>query len=153
MAPKNPPIPEGQIVSLRRRKRDRLPHQSARPVRLVRCRISRSARFRPACHISDDYAGHILGRSLIRRGHLLVSTSSKTLSLHLTSPGRHLLREKIRRQRSNTEHRISNRALCIRRWVFDIRRSKVAPKGISIMIMSTSMSTIRSSYDPRVRRV
>jgi len=37
--------------------------------------------------------------------------------------------------------------------MFGVGRSMFAAEGISIMIMSTSMSTIRSSYEPRVRRV
>src|SRR5438034_2906331 len=98
MAPKSPPIQEAQTVSLRHRKRDRLPHRSARPAWLVRRHIFRSARFRPACRISDDYAGYISGRSPIRRGHPVVSSSSKSLSSQPTSVDRHLLREKIRQQ-------------------------------------------------------
>src|SRR2546423_1129491 len=100
MAPKNPPIPEEQIVSLRLRKRDRLAHRSVHPVRLVQCRISRSARFRPAYRISDDYAGHISGRSPRRRAHPVVSSSSKTLSSQPTSIGRHWLREIIERAKT-----------------------------------------------------
>ncbi len=39
--------------------------------------------------------------------------------------------------------------------MFGVGRSMFAAKGISIMIMSasTNMSTLRSSYDPRVRRI
>ena len=59
----------------------------------VGCRIFRSARFRPACRISDDCAGHISGRSPIHRDHPVVSSSSKTLSSQPTSVGRNLLWE------------------------------------------------------------
>ena len=96
MAPKNPPTREEQIVWLRHRKRDRSPHRSVRPARLVRCRIFRSARFRPACRISADYAGHISGKSPPRRDHPVVWSSSKSLSSQPTSIGRHLLWEIIR---------------------------------------------------------
>lgn len=129
MVPKNPPIREAQIVWLRHRKRDRLPHRSVRPVRLVRCHISRSARFHPACRILNDCAGHNSDKSPIRRGHPVLSSSSKILSSQPTSVGRYLLREKIRQQTSNAEHRTLNikfqreplhSALGVRRWTFDV---------------------------------
>ncbi len=94
----------GAPALLKHRKRDRLRHRSARPAWLVRCHISRSAQFRPACRISGDCAGHTLGRLPIRHGHPVVSSSSKTLSSQPTSVGRHLLWEKIRQQTSKAEH-------------------------------------------------
>ena len=118
MAPKNPPTREEQNVRLRHRMRDRLPHRLVRPVRLVRCHISRSARFRPACRISDDCADHTSGRSPIHRGHPLVSSSSKTLSSQPMSVGRHL-----HGKRFGSQHRTSNSTSSPLHWALGVRRS------------------------------
>ena len=136
MVPKNPPIREEQIVSLRHRKRDRLPHRSVRPVRLVPCRIFRIVRFRPAYRISDDYAGHISGKSPIRRGHPVVSSSSKTLSPQPTSVGRQLLWEIIGTAASAQGYGVPGRS------EIDVRRLLLEKS--KIMITSMSMSTSRT---------
>lgn len=137
MAPKNLLKQEEQIVWLRHRKRDRLPHRSARPARLARCRIFRSVRFRPACRKSDDCAGHNSGRSPIRHGHLVVLSSSKNLSSQFTSVGRQLLREKDQPPpRKATARRGGQRSIFdVRRSMFDVRRSMFSADARMTLIL------------------
>ncbi len=133
MAPKNPPIREEQIVWLRHRKRGRLPHLSVRPVRLVRCRTSRSARFHPACRISADCVGHNSDKSPIRRDHPVVSGSSKSLSSQPTSVGRHLLWEIIGTAASAQGYGApGSSAFDVRCWMFGVGRLLLEKSKIMI---------------------
>src|SRR5438552_13116280 len=133
MAPKNPPTREEQIVWLRHRKRGRLPPRSVRPVRLIQCRIFHSARFRPACRISGEYAGYISGKSPIRRDHRVVSSSSKVLSSQPTSISCRLLREKIRQRWA-----VQRSEAGVRPSVFSVRTTTTSERDVACRVVGES---------------